>query len=69
MMTRYRTKENDMLDWICWKHYGFQSGAVEIVLAANPELAEWGSFLPAGLLINLPEIQKSAKKPTIKLWD
>lgn len=48
-MTRYRTKENDMLDWICWKHYGFQSGAVEIVLTANPELAEWGSFLPAGL--------------------
>ena len=68
-MTLYRTKEHDMLDWICWKHYRFQSDAVEIVLTANPELAEWGSFLPAGLLITLPEIKKSAAKPTIKLWD
>ena len=68
-MTLYRTKEYDMLDWICWKHYGFQSGVVEIVLNANPELAEWGNFLPAGLLITLPEIKKAAAKPTIKLWD
>ena len=68
-MTLYRTKEHDMLDWICWKHYGFQSGAVEIVLTANPELAEWGSFLPAGLLITLPEIKKATAKSTIKLWD
>lgn len=68
-MTLYRTKEHDMLDWICWKHYGFQSGAVEIVLTANPELAAWGSVLPAGLLITLPEIKKATAKPTIKLWD
>lgn len=68
-MTLYRTKEHDMLDWICWKHYGFQSGAVEVVLTANSELAEWGSFLPAGLLIALPEIKKATAKPTIKLWD
>lgn len=68
-MTLYRTKEYDMLDWICWKHYGFQSGAVEVVLTANPELAEWGSFLPAGLLITLPEIKRAAAKATIKLWD
>lgn len=68
-MTLYRTKEYDMLDWICWKHYGFQSGSVEVVLTANSELAEWGSFLPAGLLIKLPEIKKAAAKPTIKLWD
>jgi len=68
-MTLYRTKEYDMLDWICWKHYGFQSGAVEVVLTSNHELAEWGSFLPAGLLITLPEIKKAAAKPTIKLWD
>ncbi len=58
----------------CWTGFagsitGFQSGAVEIVLTANPELAEWGSFLPARLLITLPEIKKAATKPTIKLWD
>lgn len=65
----YRTKENDMLDWICWKHYGFQSGAVEIVLKHNQELAESGSFLPAGLLIKLPPIQKTSLKATVKLWE
>ena len=30
-----------MLDWICWKHYGFQSEAVEIIRKANPELGKW----------------------------
>ncbi len=28
-----------MLDLICWKHYGFSSEAVEVVLRANPGLA------------------------------
>jgi phage tail protein X len=68
-MIIYQTKENDMLDWICWRHYGRQSGVVEIVLAANAEIAEYGSFLPAGVFINLPHIEKITQKPTIKLWD
>jgi phage tail protein X len=56
-MIKYRTSENDMLDWIAWKHYGKQSGAVEAILEANPGLADKGDKLPAGLVINLPEIQ------------
>ena len=43
---QYRTKEGDMLDWICWKHYGQESGTVELVLTANPGLAANGPKLP-----------------------
>lgn len=68
MTIYYSAKENDMLDYICWKHYGFTSGAVEIVLEENPRLAEYGSFLPAGLKIELPIIEKPLQKSTLKIW-
>lgn len=68
-MIKYRTSENDMLDWIAWKHYGTQTGAVEAIMEANPGLADKGDKLPAGLVINLPEIQKPKTDTIIKLWD
>lgn len=68
MMMYYKTKENDILDLICWNYYGFSSGAVEIVLRANPGLAEY-ELLPAGLIIKLPVIQKETQKQVVKLWD
>ncbi|WP_265041525.1 tail protein X [Wolbachia endosymbiont (group B) of Melanostoma mellinum] len=57
-----------MLDFICWKHYGFSSGAIEVVLKANSGLAEY-ELLPAGLIIKLPVIQKETQKQVVKLWD
>jgi len=63
----YYTKENEMLDYICWKHYGYSSGAVEEVLLENPGLAEYASFLPAGLKIKLPKIQKISKESVINI--
>ncbi|UPA54462.1 tail protein X [Wolbachia pipientis] len=68
MTIYYSTKEKDMLDYICWEHYGFTSGAVEIVLEENPGLAEYGSFLPAGLKIKLPIIEKPLQKLILKIW-
>lgn len=65
----YFTKDKEMLDYICWKHYGYSSGAVEVVLEKNPGLAEYGSFLPAGLKIKLPEIQKISQKSVVKILD
>lgn len=44
MTIYYLTKEGEMLDLICWKHYGFTDGIVEEVLLKNPGLAEHGSF-------------------------
>ncbi len=68
-MIKYRTSENDMLDWIAWKHYGKQSGAVEAILEANPGLADYGDKLPAGLVIILPEIQLPETDKIVRLWD
>ncbi|WP_406828444.1 tail protein X [Wolbachia endosymbiont (group A) of Icerya purchasi] len=68
-MIYYFTKENEMLDYICWKHYGYSSGSVEAVLEENPGLAEYGSFLPGGLKIKLPEIQRASQKSVVKILD
>lgn len=68
-MIYYYTKENEMLDYICWKHYGYSSGAVEEVLLENPGLAKYASFLPAGLKIKLPKIQKISKESVINILD
>lgn len=69
-MQQYRTKSGDRLDQVCGQYYGHQTGAVEAVLEANRDLAEYGPNLPAGLLISLPDLPISAvsKTPT-RLWD
>ncbi|WP_253309012.1 MULTISPECIES: tail protein X [Rickettsiales] len=69
MTVYYVSKENEMLDLICWKHYGFTDGVVELVLAENLGLAEYRSFLPAGLKIKLPTIKKIVQKSKLKVWE
>jgi phage tail protein X len=66
--TVYRTLDGDVLDWICWRYYGRQSGAVEAVLAANVGLAERGPIYPAGVRVTLPELAEPVRQPT-RLWD
>lgn len=70
-MSKYTTKQGDQLDWICWKHYGTsRNGTVEAVLSANTGLAEYGSKLPAGIVIDLPDLSAPAQeKAVIRLWD
>jgi len=68
-MLTYRTSDGDMLDWICSKHYGRTSGAVETVLAANPGLADLGPVYEAGTLILLPELPAAELSAAVKLWD
>ena len=69
MAVQYRTKEGDMLDFIAWKHYGKQSGAVEEILEANPKLADYGEQFPAGVIIILPDIAIPETDTVIRLWD
>ena len=69
MSAIYRTREGDVLDWICWKHYRSQSGAVEAVLEANNGLADLGDVLPAGVEIVLPELSLPETDEFIRLWD
>jgi phage tail protein X len=66
-MAQYITKDGDMLDDICWQYYG-STKVFNQVLAANLGLANKGALLPAGISINLPELEKPTKKPKIKLW-
>ena len=66
----YRTKDGDVLDQVCAKHYGDTPYSVEDVLAANPGLAALGPVMQSGILIELPLVEESAPEaPTIRLWD
>ena len=64
----YRTKDGDMVDHICYKHYG-SGHMTSVVLQENTGLAELGPVLPAGIEITLPQNspQNPIKKP-IRLW-
>jgi len=67
---KYRTRDDDVLDRICWRHYGREDALVR-VLDANPGLADRGPVLPAGLVIELPELPDAgadADAP-VRLWD
>ena len=66
---KYTSKDGDMVDEICWTHYGQQSGVVEQVYEANPGLAESGPILPAGLVICLPEINTEQENQQVQLWE
>lgn len=69
MATTYKTSQGDTLDFVCWKHYGQQSGAVEAVLLANPGLSDLGPVLPVNTEITLPELAKPASElQPIRLW-
>ena len=69
MATTYTTSDGDTLDYVCWKAYGQQSGAVEAVLLANRGLADLGEVFAAGVTIVLPEIAAPATElQPIRLW-
>lgn len=66
---RYRTKDGDMVDAICQRHYGRTAGAVESVLEANPGLADLGPVLDAGVVLVLPELPEPEPDEGVSLWD
>jgi phage tail protein X len=69
----YITKYGDMVDLICFRHYGHTIGTTEKVLAANPGLAALCPLPPKGTRILLPDLGAPAKqtpvKKTVRLWD
>ena len=70
MASIYTTRDGDVLDLICHRHYGRQSGAVEAVLEANPRLADKGQVYPHGLRITMPDLPRPSDGPKmITLWD
>jgi phage tail protein X len=69
-MVTYVTVERDMVDVIAKKHYGsHDGGTVEAVFNANPVLAAHPAFLPAGLVLTLPDLVTETTVATTRLWD
>lgn len=70
MPTTYTTHHGEMIDAICRRAYGDESGFVEAVLEENPGLASLPAPLPEGTRIILPDVPKAAARVTIvNLWD
>lgn len=70
MSQTYRTSDGDTADYIAWKYYGTQDGqVVEQMLDANPGLSDLGPVLPAGILVNLPDIKPATAAQGVRLWD
>lgn len=67
-MKKYMTSDNDRLDLVCFRHYGFCSPRVEAVLEANPGLAKLGPVYEAGTVINLPDIAAGKVRKISEVW-
>lgn len=68
MATICRTSDGDVLDTLCYQHYGHLNGTVEAVLAANRLLADEPQPLRSGLLISFPTISEPLGEQ-VQLWD
>lgn len=68
---RYICQQGDVLDEICFRHYGTEHGTTEIVLAANYDLTQYGTHLPIGLLLIMPPLQATPVQvaQTTRLWE
>lgn len=63
-----RTSDGDLLDTLCYQHYGHLNGTVEAVLAANRLLADESQPLRTGLLITFPDLPEPEGEQ-MQLWD
>lgn len=68
-VVEYTTKDGDVIDQICWQHYGRTAGLVEQVLEANPHLAEYPIILDAGVVIKLPVLEPVQQQVLTKWWE
>lgn len=70
MATIYTTKQGEMVDAICQRHYGRTKDVTEAVLATNPGLAAMGPVLPFATRVTLPDVTEQTKrKPLVGLYD
>lgn len=66
-----RTQQGDTLELLCWRVYGDQmiaSNVVERSLLLNQGLADLGAVLPAGQLITLPVLTTANTREIVQLW-
>lgn len=63
------SNQDDTVDLICYRHYGYTRGVVEQVLIKNPGLAAMGPELPQGTKILLPDLREQPSTNVVNLWD
>jgi len=69
-MAQYLTKAGDTLDEIAYRYYGNTNNkVVERILKVNFGISQYEALLPAGVLIELPEVKQSTETRKVKLWD
>ena len=68
-METYTTYEGDMVDQICFVHYGFIDGALEAVYAVNPDLRTSPAVLDGGITVFLPELSTNTKARIRRIFD
>lgn len=62
--------QGDTVDAICWRYYGRTAGVTELVLEANPGLADLGPIIPHGTQVALPDAAPQAEqRQVLNLWD
>lgn len=72
---QYHTNDQERVDQLCATVYGQQAGIVELIFERNPHLAQYDSYLPAGVVIDLPplsilsRLNSTPARKTIQLWD
>jgi phage tail protein X len=70
MPKTHAIKHGEMIDLVCYRHYGRTRDVTELVLAANPGLSELGPLPPIGTLVHLPDINSKPQLPAlVNLWD
>lgn len=62
-------RQGETLDALCFRTLGQTAGVVEKALDLNPGLAEIGTILVHGTLVELPDIIEQPKKLMLQLWD
>ena len=65
-MKIYTTNGGEMLDDICYRHYGDER-QIDNVMRENPGIEQLPFLLPAGVEIKLPDMKKPEKK-RVTLW-
>lgn len=63
-----RAMQGDTLDLLCWRTLA-RTDIVEATLALNPGLADHGTVLPTGLLVELAPPATTHTRSTVSLWD
>ncbi|WGO84679.1 tail protein X [Arsenophonus apicola] len=62
-------RQGETLDALCFRTLGQTAGVVEKALDLNSGLAEMGTILAHGTLVELPDMIEQPKKLMLQLWD